>query len=208
MINKIRCIYNKLNSLTDNKIVFLDAENDFQLLIGVILSAQTTDRQVNEILPLLFGKYSSPEALGKADIADVIKIIRPVGFFNTKAANIIKTAEIIHKEYKSKVPAEMDKLLKLPGVGRKSANVIRGACFNLPAIIVDTHFSRTAGRLGLTSEKSADKIEYDLVNKVAPSIQYRFSMLLNKLGRDFCKAKKPLCNECPLSIICEWRPGL
>ncbi len=201
---KITEIYGILNNLTDGDITFLEAENSFQLLIGVILSAQTTDRQVNTILPHLFAEYPAPEDLGKADTADVAKIIRPVGFFNTKARSIISTASIIAQKHTGRVPETMEELLELPGVGRKSANVIRGACFGLPAIIVDTHFARTVSRLGLTEERNPDKIEYDLSKKVPQKLQYRLSMLLNKLGRDYCRAQKPQCPECPLKYLCSW----
>ncbi|MDC7127201.1 MAG: endonuclease III [Spirochaetales bacterium] len=197
-------IYNILDNLYEKKIIFLEAENDFQLLIGVILSAQTTDKQVNSILPELFENYPTPEKLGKAEINNIIEIIHPVGFFNIKAANIIKTADIIHKKHGDAVPAEMSALLQLPGVGRKSANVVRGQIFNLPAIIVDTHFQRTVTRLGLTSAKQPNKVEEEL-NKIVPEkLQYRFSMLINKHGRTICKAKKPLCEKCGLISLCQF----
>ena len=201
-MTKILSIYNRLNSLSSGRITFLKAENNFQLLIGVILSAQTTDKQVNEILPDLFEKFPDPGALGSGNLADIIDIIRPVGFFNVKAENIRAAAGLIHSEYNNSVPGKMDDLLKLPGVGRKSANVILGACFDQPAIIVDTHFSRVVSRLGLTGLKGPEKIEMDLKKKVPEHIQYEFSMLINKLGRDFCKARKPLCGECPVENYC------
>jgi len=201
---KILRIYDILNDLEEEKIVFLEAETNFQLLIGVILSAQTTDRQVNIILPVLFKRFTSPAELAAAQKDDVINIIRSTGFFNVKAINIIKTAGIIHSRFGDRVPEDMEDLLLLSGVGRKTANVIRGACFNLPAIIVDTHFSRTVRRLGLTSEKNPDKIEQDLGEKLPAVIQYRFSMLLNKFGRDYCKAVKPLCGSCPVEKFCRW----
>lgn len=201
---KIIEIYNVLDGLEDKKITFLEADNNFQLLIGVIMSAQTTDRQVNEILPDLFRRYAGPEELAGARKSDVIDIIRSTGFFNNKAANIIETARIVHEDFADVVPAAMDDLLKLAGVGRKTANVIRGACFGLPAIIVDTHFSRTVQRLGLTVENTPEKIERDFAAKLPGEIQYRFSMLLNKFGRDYCKAKSPLCGDCPVEAFCGW----
>ncbi|MBI9108272.1 MAG: endonuclease III [Spirochaetales bacterium] len=202
---KIIKIYNILNDLEKKRIIFLKTENNFQLLIGVILSAQTTDRQVNEILPALFRRYPSPEDLASAQKDDVIEIIRSTGFFNIKAGNIIKTAGIINEKYGGMVPEPMEDLLKLAGVGRKTANVIRGACFGLPVIIVDTHFSRTARRLNLTAEKNPDRIEHDLAAQLPLDIQYKFSMLLNKFGRDFCKALKPLCGSCPVERFCTWK---
>ena len=199
---KIIKIYEILNSLEPEKIEFLKADGDFMMLVGVILSAQTTDRQVNVVLPALFSRYPSPAALAEADRDDVIEIIRSTGFFNNKAENIIRTAEMIHREYHDRVPSGMKDLLKLPGVGRKTANVIRGSVFGMPAIIVDTHFSRTVRRLELTPEKSPEKIEQDLSAKLPPEIQYRFSMLLNKFGRDFCKSARPLCGSCPVEHLC------
>ncbi|MDC7227987.1 MAG: endonuclease III [Spirochaetales bacterium] len=204
---KIIEIFNILDELADSEIIFLRYENNFQLLIGVILSAQTTDRQVNQVLPGLFRKYPTPKDLGAADIKAVSEIIRPLGFFNVKASNIIKTAAAVATEHGGEVPQDMNSLLKLAGVGRKSANVIRGACFNLPAIIVDTHFARTVNRLGLTAKQSPDRIETDLAGQVPADIQYRFSMLLNKLGRDFCHARKPDCDNCPVRLHCSMFMG-
>lgn len=200
---KITDIFDRLDKFPQEEVVFLECNNCFQLLIGVILSAQTTDRQVNLVLPKLFMQYPTPEALSIADTDAVSKVIHSVGFYNTKAKNIIKTAEIIHKQHNDKVPSNMDELLKLSGVGRKSANVIRGACFNLPAVIVDTHFSRVVFRLGLTKAKNADLIEKEIALQTPIEIQYRFSMLINKHGRTICKAKNPLCSKCPLFDVCE-----
>ncbi|HAK45047.1 MAG TPA: endonuclease III [Spirochaeta sp.] len=202
---KVSEIYSILDGLSEPEIIFLEFENSFQLLIGVILSAQTTDKQVNQVLPDLFRKFPDPQALGAAELQDVINIIRPVGFFNVKARNIIKTAAAVHENHSDEIPESMDELLKLTGVGRKSANVIRGACFNLPAIIVDTHFARTVTRLGLTIEKTPDRIELDLIQSIPSEIQYRFSMLLNKLGREFCHSRKPDCSNCPLKGLCRWK---
>ena len=201
---KILEIFNVLDGLSEPEIIFLEYKNSYQLLIGVILSAQTTDRQVNSILPELFNQYPAPADLAEAELKDIIRIIRPLGFFNMKAGNIKKTAKMIHEKYNDTVPESMNELLKLAGVGRKSANVIRGACFNLPAIIVDTHFSRTSKRLGLTNGGSPEAIERELSKTVPPKIQYRFSMLLNKLGREYCHSRKPECRQCPVKGLCNY----
>ncbi len=203
MNNRIEKIYQILNRLAPEQIVFLQADTTYKLLIGVILSAQTTDNQVNIVLPELFRHYPTPEALGRAFRPDVEEIIRSTGFYSVKAANIIATGKMLAEEFGSEVPGKMEELLKLPGVGRKTANVILGACFDKPAIIVDTHFSRTVRRLGFTDEKTPEKIESDLRGKIDPEIQYRFSMLFNKLGRDFCKSRKPECMNCPINEYCD-----
>ena len=204
MPDRIIKVYDVLNSLQHGPVVFLEYESEFQLLIGVILSAQTTDMQVNRVLPELFRTYPKPSDLAAADSRSVEEIIRSTGFFKVKAANIIKTAASIHETFNDRVPESMDDLLTLAGVGRKSANVIRGACFGKPAIIVDTHFARTVSRLDFTSEETPERIEYDLACKLPPKIQYRFSMLLNKLGRDYCKSRSPLCVDCPVNRYCFW----
>ena len=204
-MSKILSIYNILNNLAETEIIFLKYSSSFELLIGVILSAQTTDRQVNNILPKLFCTYPRPEDLAAGKLEDIAEIIRPVGFYNSKAEKIKKTAELISRIHNGRVPEDMEALLQLPGVGRKSANVIRGACFGLPAVIVDTHFGRVVKRLELTAAGSPEKIEADLMSTVPENIQYRFSMLINKLGRDFCKSRNPLCTDCPISKYCGWK---
>ena len=201
---KLIKIYNILNSLQDGEIIFLKADGDFMLLTGVILSAQTTDNQVNKVLPELFRRFPGPAELAAAPKNAVVDIIRSTGFYNNKADNIIAAAGMICRDFGGRVPENMDDLLKLPGVGRKTANVILGACFGKPAVIVDTHFSRTVQRLDLTPEKRPDRIEADIAAKTPDEIQYRFSMLMNKFGRDYCKASRPLCSSCPVADLCNW----
>lgn len=203
-MERIISIYKILDKSADNEINFLNYRNHFELLIGVILSAQTTDLQVNSVLPALFKEFPSDRALAEGDITKIRRIIKPVGFYNVKSEKIKRTAEIIHNKYNGKVPSEMEKLLELPGVGRKSANVIRGACFNLPAIIVDTHFSRVVTRIGLTKHTDPEKIELELADSVPDEYQYRFSMLVNKHGRDFCKARSPQCEQCEIKKYCDF----
>lgn len=181
---------------------FLEYRTPFELLIAVILSAQTTDRQVNRITPTLFGRYPTPEALAVADSREVETILHPIGFFRAKARSIQATAREVVERFNGEVPAGMEELTSLPGVGRKSANVIRGTVFGLPAIIVDTHFGRVSRRLGLATATDPTKAEREIAERVAPADQMRLSMLLNKHGRVYCHARKPDCDACPIRRWC------
>ena len=188
-----------LDEIYPEIIQFLNFRSPFELLIGVILSAQTTDRQVNLVTPELFRRWPTAEALAQADPAkEVEPVIRSIGFFRTKARNICATARLVIEG----VPKTMDELLKLPGVGRKSANVILGTLYGKPALIVDTHCGRVARRLGLSLRSDPLGIERDLALVVAPTDQYRFSMKINNHGRRYCHARKPDCPACVLRDIC------
>ena len=176
----------------------------FQLLISVILSAQTTDEQVNRVTPGLFQRFPAPRDLSKAHQRDVEEIIHSTGFFRSKARNIRLTALALVDRFGGEVPETMDELLELPGVGRKSANVVLGTCFHKPAIIVDTHFSRVVRRIGLTEETDPTKIEKSISKLVPEALQHRFSMLLNRHGRRTCAARSPRCRECPISTSCSF----
>lgn len=195
-------IFSLLDSSYPDTIEFLRYRSSFELLISVILSAQTTDRQVMEVTPALFSRYPGPEELSEARLDDIMDIIRSTGFYKVKADNIKKTAGMLVQDFNSKVPDTIEKLILLPGVGRKSANVILGAVFGKPAVIVDTHFARVVKRLGLTEQKDPDKIEYEIAQLLAGEKQYRFSMTVNLHGREVCHARKPLCGSCFLSRLC------
>lgn len=177
----------------------------FQLLIATVLSAQTTDRTVNKITPALFKQYNDPYAFAKADIEEIKNAIRGVNYYNNKAKNIKKIAEIIVNEYKGKVPDRMEELVKLPGVARKTANVVLSQAFGkAEGIVVDTHVKRLAERLGLSKAKTPEKIEQDLM-KIIPHnkwISFPFALILH--GRSVCKAKNPLCNICCLASLCPY----
>lgn len=194
--------YTILDEISPKTISFLDAGDPFQLLVSVIMSAQTTDRQVNEVTKTLFSLYKDAFSLAEADFETVVEIIKSIGFYNVKAKNIIKTAQIVRDDFKGKVPLTMEELTKLPGVGRKSASVILGQIGNLPAIIVDTHFSRVVRRVGLTDEKDPTKIEYAIASLLPKENHYRYSMLINRHGRVICHARKPQCYECPIASYC------
>ncbi|ADN02995.1 endonuclease III domain-containing protein [Spirochaeta thermophila] len=181
---------------------FISFAEPFQLLVGVILSAQSTDRQVNLILPELFARFPTPGDLAEAPVEEIEALVRSVGFFRMKARNIKETARLVHERWGGRVPERMEDLLLLPGVGRKSANVIRGTIYGRPAIIVDTHFGRVVRRLGLTEEHSPERIERDLASWIPPEKQYPFSMRVNRHGRAVCTARRPACASCRLAPFC------
>ncbi|MDX9799768.1 MAG: endonuclease III [Spirochaetia bacterium] len=196
-------IFTLLDSNYPDKIEFLHYRSSFELLISVILSAQTTDRQVMEVAPVLFSKYPGPKELSEGNLDDIMEIIRSTGFYQVKAKNIKNTALMLVKDFNGEVPDTMEKLVLLPGVGRKSANVIMGGVFGKPAVIVDTHFARVVKRIGLTEQKEPEKIEKEIALIIENKKQYRFSMTVNLHGRRTCHARKPLCPSCFLSHLCK-----
>jgi endonuclease-3 len=181
---------------------FLESETPFQLLVAVILSAQCTDAKVNEVTRVLFRAFPTPTRLASAPRADVEKIVYPTGFYREKAGHIIDTARLLLEHHDGEVPLAMADLLALPGVGRKTANVIRGQVGGLPAVIVDTHFKRVTKRLGLTEEDDPGAIEKDLLHLVPEALQFDFSMAANRHGRTFCTARNPRCGDCPVQKLC------
>jgi endonuclease III len=181
----------------------LDHENPFQLLAATILSAQCTDKRVNMVTPVLFARYPTAAALARADQADVEEIIRSTGFFRNKATNLIAMAGALVDRHGGEVPADMEALVALPGVGRKTANVILGNAFGRnEGIVVDTHVSRLSQRLGLTKESDPVKIESSLVPLFPRERWTMLSHLLIEHGRQVCDAKKPRCGECPIAALC------
>lgn len=183
---------------------FLDYHSPFELLIAVILSAQTTDRQVNRVTPRLFERFPGPRELAAADVEEIERVLHSIGFFRTKSRNIKATAGRIRTDFAGRVPRSMEELTSLPGVGRKSANVVRGTIFGMPAVIVDTHFGRVVRRLGLTAASDPAKIEREIAGLVAPANQMRFSMLANKHGRVYCFSRNPDCGGCPIRHLCRY----
>lgn len=183
----------------------LNYKNEFELLIAVLLSAQTTDKKVNEVTPVLFTKYPTPERLSRADINDLCDIVKPLGFFRRKSALIKQCAHILCEKFNGKVPDTIDELVQLPGVGRKTASAVLVNAFKKPAIVVDTHVIRVATkRLILSKAKDADDIEQDLA-KIFPAEKWRFiSNGLVLFGRYICTAKNPNCGKCYLYNICRY----
>lgn len=200
----VREVHRLLQKLYPNPVSFLDYYSPYQLMVAVILSAQTTDAQVNKVTPELFGNYPDPEALMVSNLVEVERIIRSTGFYKVKARNITEAAKKLVLDYNSEVPEVMNELLTLSGIGRKSANVIRAHCYNKPAIIVDTHFARVAARIGFTMSSNPKTVETDLLSITDKEIQTDFSMAINIHGRTFCTARNPRCSECVLNITCRY----
>lgn len=184
-------------------ICYLNHETPWQLLIAVILSAQCTDARVNIVTKDLFVKYDSLEKFAKADLKELEQDIKPTGFFHNKAKNIIACAKRLIDVYGGEVPSELDDLLTLAGVGRKTANVIRGNIYNQPSIVVDTHVKRISKRLGFTKEDDPEKIEFELMRKLPKDHWILYNIQIISFGRTICEARKPKCQECFLYDLCK-----
>ncbi len=184
-------------------ICYLNHENPWQLLIAVILSAQCTDARVNIVTYDLFAKYTTLESFAYADLEELERDIRPTGFFHNKAKNIIGCAKRLVEVYGGEVPASLEDLLTLPGVGRKTANVIRGNIYNEPSIVVDTHVKRISNRLGFTKEDDPEKIEYELMRKLPKEHWILYNIQIISFGRSICFARSPKCSECFLYDLCK-----
>ena len=183
----------------------LDFSTPFQMLVSVVLSAQCTDERVNKTTPSIFSKYSTPQDFADMDIELLEELIHPCGFYKTKAKNLKRTAQILVEKYNGIVPNNMEDLMSLPGVGRKSANVIMLEAFDLPqGIAVDTHCKRIANRLGFSSESDPAKIEQDLL-KVIPKEYYKdVNHIFIWHGRNVCTSQKPKCDSCKLQQYCKF----
>ena len=181
----------------------LNHSNPFELLVATILSAQCTDERVNTVTADLFRKYTKPEDYLKVSPRELEKDIQSTGFFRNKTKSIQGTSKVLTEEYGGQVPHTMDELLELPGVARKTANVVLGNAFDIKAgVVVDTHVTRLSHRLGLTQEKTAEKIERDLIPIVPKKDWVIFPHLMIAHGRKICKARNPLCAECPVEKLC------
>ena len=168
-----------------------------------MLSAQCTDERVNIVTKDLFAKYPDVVSFARADICEMERDIHSVGFYRSKAKNIINTARIIHEKYNDEVPSKLEELTALPGVGRKTANVIRGNIFHDPSIVVDTHVKRISKRLGLTKETDPDKVEFDLMRVLPKDHWIVYNIQIITFGRQICTARAPKCSECFLKDICK-----
>ena len=180
----------------------LTHRNPFELLAATILSAQTTDVRVNMVTPALFARYPDAESLANADVESVEQIIKTVGLYPSKARNLIKMARLIVDEFDGEVPRRLEDLVTLPGVGRKTANVVRSVAFGLPGLAVDTHVGRLSRRLGLTTHEDPVKVEHDLNEFISPLKRGEFSLRLILHGRRVCDARKPACDRCMLADLC------
>ena len=200
-IDKIRKILKKTYPEVKTQ---LEHETPFQLLVATILSAQCTDKQVNRVTHTLFSKLNAPEAFAAADPAQLEDLIRPTGYYRNKARNIQQCAAALVERHGGRVPADLDALVKLPGVGRKTANVVLGAAFGIPGIVVDTHVNRISRRLGFTRHKDPVRIEFDLMAVIPRKDWNDFSLQLIYFGRQYCMARKPSCPVCPLLEYCPY----
>ncbi len=184
----------------------LHYETDYQLMIAVRLSAQCTDARVNLVTPALFAAYPTLEALAGADIGDIERYIHSCGFYRQKAKDIVLACQLLLAEHGGKVPGTMEQLLRLPGVGRKTANLLLGDLYNVPgSVVCDTHCIRICGRLGLSQGKEPEKVEAQLRAILPPEESSDFCHRIVLFGREICTARSPKCTECPLAVYCkEW----
>jgi len=180
----------------------LDAGRDYELLFAMRLSAQCTDARVNIVTKELYARYPTLESIATADLNEFEQIIKPCGLFHTKAQDIIRSANLLIERFGGKVPDTMEQLLSLPGVGRKTANLILSDIYGQPAVVADTHCIRISNRLGLCKTKDPYKVELALKTLVEPTEQAAFCHRLVHFGRDVCTARSPKCDLCPLSEIC------
>jgi endonuclease-3 len=202
-----RTLFDILVPIWPDKGSALGYRNCFELLTAVILSAQCTDEQVNKVTPILFVTYPDAQALATANVEDVERIIKTTGFYHAKAANIIATSKKIINTFDGKVPETIPELTSLPGVGRKTANLVISECYGKPGIVVDTHVLRTARRLGLAPTDDPAKSERMIGSAMPESDWTAFSYALNRHGKHVCKARKPLCPTCPILKLCPSAPS-
>jgi endonuclease-3 len=199
---RVKHVFEILDPLYTREKTALKYHSPFQLLISTILSAQCTDKQVNMVTRTLFQKYKKPEDYLNTPISELEEDIRPTGFFRNKAKSIKGCTQGLVELYGGSVPSTMEELLKLPGVGRKTANCVLGAAFDVPGVVVDTHVKRLCLRLGLTNNQNPDKIEKDVEELLPKNRWRRFSDILIYHGRAVCKARNPEHDQCPIFALC------
>lgn len=201
---RLGIIFDELDRLFPSAECALKHSNAFQLLVATILSAQCTDERVNKVTPALFARYPGPSDFARLDQEVLEEDIRSTGFFRNKARNIIGAATKIVEDFKGKVPQSMDEMLSLPGVARKTANVVLGTAFGIPTgVVVDTHVFRIAHRLKLSNGKAPENVEQDLIKLIPKDRWITFGHQVIWFGRKICQARKPLCMDCPLASICD-----
>lgn len=183
---------------------YLNYETPWQLLIATMLSAQCTDARVNVVTKELFRKYKSPGEFAKADLKELEQDIRSTGFYHNKAKNIIACCKDLVEKYNGQVPEDLEALTSLAGVGRKTANVIRGNIFHEPSVVVDTHVKRISKKLGFTKEDDPEKIEYDLMKALPKEHWILYNIQIITFGREICFARNPRCEECFLTEYCSY----
>jgi endonuclease III len=199
---RTRLVAQRLSEEYPDAVCELDHRNAFELLAATILSAQTTDARVNIVTPALFARYPDAAALAAANPAELEEIVRSTGFYQNKAKSLIGMAQALVERFGGEVPTELDDLVTLPGVGRKTGNVVRSVAFRLPGLPVDTHVGRLSRRLALTSHEDPVKVELELNSYLPPSERGDFSLRMILHGRRVCDAKKPRCEACVVEDLC------
>jgi endonuclease-3 len=203
-VERAAAILKVLNALYPQVKPQLLYRSPFELLVATILSAQCTDNQVNRVTPGLFKRMRRPRDFVKTPVAEIEELVRPTGFYRNKARNIKASCEALVERHGGHVPRTLEELVELPGVGRKTANVVLGAAFGTPGVVVDTHVKRISGRLGLTKHKDPKKIEFDLMRIIPGKEWSDFSLRLIFFGRETCTARKPKCPVCPVNPLCPY----
>ena len=208
MEEKVQSIIQILEARYPESICALHYEKDYELMIAVRLSAQCTDARVNLVTPALFAAYPTLEAMANADIAHVEELVHSCGFYKHRARDIVLGCQMLLRDYGGKVPGTMEELLKIPGVGRKTANLLLGDLYSVPgSVVCDTHCIRICGRLGLSHGKEPEKVEAQLRAVLPPEESSDFCHRIVLFGRDCCTARNPDCGNCPLSLYCrEYNP--
>ena len=199
---RAKAIYRQLTKSYPNVRCELDYNSAFQLLVATVLSAQCTDKRVNQTTPALFKKYPNPKKMAKADLIDIQRLVKSTGFFRAKAKNIKALSNKIMEEFDGDVPSNLDDLITLPGVGRKTANVVLGHAFGIPGITVDTHFGRLSRRFGWSKQNDPVKVEFEVGELIAEKEWTNLSQRMIWHGRRVCHARKPACGACPLAKLC------
>ena len=204
MNEKVLAIIDILKSLYPDPVCALHYQKDYELMIAVRLSAQCTDARVNLVTPALFEAYPTLEAMAAAPIEHVEELVHSCGFYKHKARDIVLACQMLLNEYGGKVPGTMEELLKIPGVGRKTANLLLGDLYKTPgSVVCDTHCIRICGRLGLSHGKEPEKVERQLRPILPPEESSDFCHRIVLFGREICTARSPRCSECPLALYCE-----
>ena len=203
MKEKVNAVIEGLKALYPDALCALHSEKDYELMIAVRLSAQCTDARVNLITPALFAAYPTLEAMAAADVSDIEGYIHSCGFYRQKAKDIVQACQMLLSDYEGKVPNTMEQLLKLPGVGRKTANLLLGDLYGVPgSVVCDTHCIRICQRLGFSKGKDPEKVEQQLRAILPPEESSDFCHRIVLFGRDICTARNPKCSQCPLAVHC------
>ena len=199
---RAKVIYRQLSKNYPNVRCELDYKNAYQLLVATVLSAQCTDKRVNQTTPALFKKYPNPHKMAKADLRDIQKLVKSTGFFRAKAKNIKGLSNIIAEHFDGNVPSNLEDLITLPGVGRKTANVVLGHAFGIPGITVDTHFGRLSRRFGWSKQNNPVKVEFEVGELIPEKEWTNLSQRMIWHGRRVCHSRKPACGACALAKLC------